>query len=156
MKTGNTIISQNKRSSMQNVEDNCTNTCSLPRPVNYLLLLTYVDVRCCKKKVIQYILQDHLNADMNGINNLKPRAVTFIKSVKFKNLKETLTLFNGDDTPSLCLVLCHDPCHDHDAALSHGSFPGNSHRDDLDYVICGACFFLVTYCGPSLWIAHVF
>lgn len=83
---------------MQNVEDNCTNPCSLPRPINYLLLLTFVHVRCCKKKVIQYILHDDLNTDMNSINNLKPRAVTFSKSVKFKTQKKrspslTVTIF---------------------------------------------------------------
>lgn len=141
---------------MQNVEDNCTNTCSLPRPVNYLLLLTCVHVRCCKKKVIQCILQDRLGTDMNGVNNLKPRVVTFSKSVKPRNMKETLTFFNGDDILSLCLALCRDLCRDRDASPSPGSFPGNSHRDDLCCVICAACFSLVTYCGPSLWIAHVF
>lgn len=108
--------------------------------------------------MIQYILQNHLNADINGVNNLKPRVVTFSKSVtvKFKNKKQVLTFFNDDDTLSLCLVLCHDLCHDHDASLFHGFFPDNSHRDDLYCVICGAYFFLATYCGPSLWIAHVF
>lgn len=76
--------------------------------------------------------------------------------LKLKNMKQMLTFFNDDDILSLCLVPCRDLCHDHDASLFHGFFPDNSHRDDLYYVICGAYFFLVTYCGPSLWIAHVF
>lgn len=99
IKTGITIISQNKRSGMQNVEDNCTNTCSLPRWVNYLLLLTYVHVRCCKKKVIQYVLKDHLNTDMNGINNLKSRVVILVSQWSSGRQKKcspslTVTIFS--------------------------------------------------------------
>lgn len=67
-----------------------------------------------------------------------------------------LTFFNDGDTPSLCLVLCRDLCRDHDASLFPDFFPGNSHHGDLYYVICGVYFFLVTYCGPSPWIVHVF
>ena len=108
--------------------------------------------------MIQYIPQDHLNSGINGVNNPKPRVVTFSKSVtvKLKNMKQMLTFFNDDDILSLCLAPCRDLCHDHDVSLFHGFFPDSSHHDDLYYVICGAYFFLVTYCGPSLWIAHVF
>lgn len=67
-----------------------------------------------------------------------------------------LTFFSDGDILSLCLVLCHDLCHDHDVSLFLGFVPDNSHRDDLCYVIYGVCFFLVTYCGPSPWIVHVF